>query len=79
MAPIQREVHMSLRNVALVILEGEAERTMLKQDLEGMGYVGEGSVPDPGANLGGNKPLAGRGATAYIGASLDVAKGPRPN
>ena len=31
---------MSLRNVAPVIPDGEAERTMLEQDLEGMGCVG---------------------------------------
>ena len=31
---------MSLRNVAPVIPEGEAERAMLEQDLEGMGCIG---------------------------------------
>ena len=40
MAPRHRVVYVSLRNVALVIPEGEAERTMLEQDLEGMGCIG---------------------------------------
>ena len=40
MAPRQRVVHVTLRNVAPVILEGEAERAMLEQDLEGMGCEG---------------------------------------
>ena len=31
---------MSLRNVAPVISEGEAEHTMLEQDLEEMGCIG---------------------------------------
>ena len=31
---------MSLRNVVPIILEGEAERAQLEQDLEGMGCVG---------------------------------------
>ena len=40
MAPRQRTVHVSLRNVAPMIPEGEAECAMLKQDFEGMGCVG---------------------------------------
>ena len=40
MAPRQRAVHVFLRNVASVILEGEEERTMLEQDLQGMGCAG---------------------------------------
>ena len=40
MAPNQRAVHVFLRNVAPVILRREAERTMLEQDLEGMGCMG---------------------------------------
>ena len=40
MAPRQRVVHISLRNVTLVIPEGEEERAMLEQDLYGLGFVG---------------------------------------
>ena len=40
MAPRQRAVYVSLRNVAPVIPEGEADHTMLEQDLEGMGCIG---------------------------------------
>ena len=40
MAPRQRAVHVSLRNVVPVIPEGEAERAIMEQDLKGMGCVG---------------------------------------
>ena len=40
MAPRQRAVHVSLRNVAPLIPEREEERTMLEQDLQGMGCAG---------------------------------------
>ena len=40
MAPKQRVVHVSLRNVTLVIPENEEERAMLEQDLHGLGYAG---------------------------------------
>ena len=39
MAPRQRAVHISLRNVTPVILEGE-ECAMLEQDLQGLGCTG---------------------------------------
>ena len=35
--------------------------------------TGEGSVPDPRANLRGDQLPAGRGAATHIGASLDIA------
>ena len=37
MAPKQRAVHISLRNVTPVIPEDEEERAMLEQDLHGLG------------------------------------------
>ena len=40
MAPKQRGVHVSLRNVTPVVLENEREREMLKSDLFGIGCVG---------------------------------------
>ena len=40
MAPRQRAIHVSLRNVALVIPEGERERGQLEQDLSNMGCNG---------------------------------------
>ena len=40
MAPKQRAVHISLRNVTLVISENEEDRDMLEQDLHGLGYAG---------------------------------------
>ena len=40
MTPRQRAIHVSLRNLVPVILEGETERAQLEQDLEGMGCVG---------------------------------------
>ena len=41
--------------------------------------AGEGAVSDFGANLGSNQPPARRGAETHIGASPDVAEGPRPD
>ena len=40
MAPKQRAVHVSLRNVTLVIREHEEEHAVLEQDLHGLGCVG---------------------------------------
>ena len=40
MAPKQRGMHVSFRNVTPLVLENEQERAMLKQDLEGLGCVG---------------------------------------
>ena len=40
MAPKQRTIHVSLKNVAPVIPEGDTERAQLEQDLEGMECVG---------------------------------------
>ena len=40
MAPKQRGVHVSLRNVTLAIPDNERERNMLKSDLEDLGCVG---------------------------------------
>ena len=40
MAPKQRGVHVSLRNVTPVVPEDEGERAMLKSDLYGIGCVG---------------------------------------
>ena len=40
MAPKQRAVHVSLRNVTPVVPENEEEREMLQQDLHGMRYAG---------------------------------------
>ena len=39
-APKQRGVHVSLRNMTLVVLEDERERAMLKDNLYGLGCVG---------------------------------------
>ena len=40
MAPKQRGVHVSLRNVTPVIPRDEGERTLLKSDLQNIGYAG---------------------------------------
>ena len=40
MAPKQRAVHVSLRNMTPVILENEEEPAMLEQDLHGLGCIG---------------------------------------
>ena len=40
MAPKQRGVHVSLRNVTLVIPRNEGERAMLKDDLHNLGCAG---------------------------------------
>ena len=40
MAPKQRGVHVSLRNVTLVVPKNEGEREMLKSDLYGIGCAG---------------------------------------
>ena len=40
MAPKQRAVHISLRNVTPVTPENKEEREMLQQDLHGMGCTG---------------------------------------
>ena len=40
MAPKQRGVHVSMRNVTPVVPEDEQERAMLKDDLYGLGCVG---------------------------------------
>ena len=40
MAPKQRGVHVSLRNMTLAILDNERERSMLKSDLEDLGCAG---------------------------------------
>ena len=40
MAPKQRGVHVSLRNVTPVVPEDERERAMLKNDLYGIGCTG---------------------------------------
>ena len=40
MAPKQRGVHVSLRNVTLVVPEDEREKIMLKDDLHELGCAG---------------------------------------
>ena len=40
MAPKQRAVHVSLRNVTPIIPENKEERAMLQQDLYGLGCAG---------------------------------------
>ena len=40
MAPKQKDVHVSLRNVTPLILVNEGERDMLKSDLEDLGCAG---------------------------------------
>ena len=40
MAPKQRGVHVSLRNVTPLVLEDERERAMLREDLINLGCVG---------------------------------------
>ena len=40
MAPKPRDVHVSLRNVTLVVPEDERKRAMLKDDLYGIGCAG---------------------------------------